>query len=119
MDVINERTPGHLLGFHIHNRIACIEILFPLDFFHGGHELFHQSTHEIDRCKQPDDLDHAFIMPKSTLPDQTVGVGRLLRQSPGTTALKEAQALGDQNGRQAVFPWSHCRSDQRVLDEWF
>ena len=63
---MSEIHPYVLLRVHIHNRIAGIKFLL-INLFHRGQELFHQSAHEIDRCKQPDNLDHDLIMPQPIL----------------------------------------------------
>ena len=91
VDVINEGPPGPSLSFHIHNCISCIEILFSLDLLHGRQELFHQSAHEIDRCKQPDDLDHGFIMPKSKRPGQIISISRKGRSESSTGSQPESK----------------------------
>ena len=112
--------PGTSLCLHIHNGVTGIEIFFTLHLFHRGHELFHQSAHEIDRCKQPDNLDHDFIMHQLKQPyrpsQQGQGVnGRICLESSEnrndsyaaqlvTAAMKGGLALVCQNEPQAVFP---------------
>ena len=51
--------------------------------------------------------------------DQTSLDKPFLKETLRFAAMREGLASVCRNEPQEVFPWSHCRFDQTVLDGWF